>query len=273
MLPWVLEENGKKVRTFNADISRAVAKLLPDASVNKERLQGAGLMDEIVFQMNGAIRQHWDEIGAEDKANNALVHLRERYAIRRSEVSEHISLHFGPSRPEPGVESLQADVRLPGFPQNLVVATVFPLQGGQAVGVDTFLHNGSQYERLVLDNPWIMDSLKQHRDLGAWLTYVQDASMSQKAMEIFAADMHDLGRDDLAQEVSAHRTEIADLSYYGNEVLLFPDHHAILWRWDPNRDLFGWPASRVKTQRCTDYPTLDVGCSAAAVGPDGQLEK
>ena len=97
--------------------------------------------------------------------------------------------------------------------------------------------------------------------------------MSEKAMKIFAADMHDLGRDDLAQEVSAHRTEIADLSYYGNEVLLFPDRHAILWRWDPNRDLFGWPASNVKTQRCTDYPTLNVGCSVAVVDPDGQLEK
>jgi hypothetical protein len=273
MLPWIFEENGKKARTFNADISRAVAKFLPDASVNKGRLQGAGLVDQIVFQMSGAIRQQWREIGAEDKANSGLVLLRERYAIRRSEVSEHISLHFGPSRPEPGVENLQADVRLPGFPQNLVVATVFPLQNGQAVGIDTFLRNGSRYEHLVLDNPWIMDSLKRHQDLGAWLIYVQDASMSEKAMKVFAADMHDLGRDDLAQEVSARRMEIADLSYYGNEVLLFPDHHAILWRWDPNRDLFGWPASRVKTERCADFPTLNVGCSAAVVGPDGKLAK
>jgi hypothetical protein len=258
MLPWTCEADGKKARTYNADISRAVAKLLPDGSVNKERLQGAGLMDNIIFQMNGAIRQQWKEIGAEDKAKDALAHLREKYVIRRSEVSEHISLHFGPTRAEHGVENLQADVRLPDFPSNLVIATVFPLENGQAVGIDTFLHNGSQYEHLVLDNSWIMDSLRHHQDLGAWLVYVKDASMSEKAMKIFAADMHDLGRDDLAQEVSAH---------------LFPDRHAILWRWDPNRDLFGWPASKVKTQGCTDYPTLNVGCSVAMVGPDGQLEK
>lgn len=273
MLPWALETDGKKARTFDADISRSVAKLLPDGSVNKERLQGSGLMREIVFQMDPSIRQQWEKIGAEDMAGDALEHLREKYTIRRTEVSGHISLHFGPAGPEGGGKNLEADVRLPGFPQNLVVATVFPLHDGQAIGVDTFLRNGSHYEHLVLENPWIMDSLKRHKDLGAWLIYVQDASMSEKALKIFAADMHNLGRDDLAQEVSAHRTEIADLSYYGNEVLLFPDHHAILWRWDPNRDLFGWPASRVKTQRCTDYPTLDVGCSAAVVGRDGQLEK
>lgn len=273
MLPWILQADGKKARTFNADISRAVAKLLPDGSVNKERLQGRGLMEEITFQMEGSITRQWKDIAAEDKAGDALDLLREKYAIRRMEISENISLHFGPARPAHGVENLQADVRLPGFPKNFVVATVFPLHDGRAVGVDTFFHNGSQYEHLVLDNPWVMGSLRRHQDLGAWLIYVQDASMSEKAMKIFAADMHDLGRDDLAREVSAHRTEIADLSYYGNEVLLFPDHHAILWRWDHNRDLFGWPASRVKTQRCTDYPTLDVGCSAAVVGPDGQLER
>jgi hypothetical protein len=273
MLPWTLEAGGKKARTFNADISRAVSKLLPNGSINKERLEGGDLMNEIVFQMDSSIRQQWKDIAAEDKAGDALDRLREKYTIRRTEVSGHIDLHFGPVAPEREAETLQADVRLPGFPQNLVVATVFPLHDGQADGVDTFLHNGIQYEHLVLDNPWIMDSLKRHQDLGAWLIYVRDASMSEKAMKIFAADMHDLGRDDLAQEVSAHRTEIADLSYFGDEVLLFPDHHAILWRWNPNRDLFGWAASMVKTKRCTDYPTLAVGCSATIVAPDGQLAK
>jgi hypothetical protein len=273
MLPWTLETDGKKARTFNADISRAVAKLLPDGSVNKERLQGGGLMRQIVFEMDPSIRRHWEDIAAEDMAGDALDHLREKYVIRRMEVSENISLYFGPARPEGDAENLQADVRLPGFPQNLVVATVFPLHEKQAVGVDIFLRRGSQYEHLVLDNPWIMGSLKRHQDWGAWLIYVEGASMSEKAMKIFAADMHDLGRDDLTQEVSAHRTEIADLSYSGDEVLLFPDHHAILWRWDPTRDLFGWSASRVKTQRCADYQSLDVGCSAAVVDSDGQLEK
>jgi len=273
MLPWTCQTDSHKVQTFNADISRSVAKLLPVCSVNKERLQGAGLMREIVFQMDGSITQRWKEIGAEDQAGDALLRLRDKYTIRRSEVSEHISLHFGPTHPKAGVENLQADVRRSDFPQNLVVAAVFPIQDGQVVGVETFLQRSSRYERLVLDNPWIMGSLRQHNNLGAWLIFVNDASMSEKALSVFAADMHALGHDDLAQQVSAQRTEIADLSYYGNEMLLFPDHHAILWRWDPNRDLFGWSASRIKIQRCTDYSTLDIGCSGAIVGPDGQLVK
>lgn len=273
MLPWTCKRDGRIIRTFNADISRAVAKLLPDNSVNQQRLQGAGLMRQIVFQMDGSITHRWKEIGAEDEAGSALTRIREVYTIRRTEVSEHISLHFGPTLPKTGVEILQADVRRSDFPQNFVVAAVLPIQDGRVVGVETFLNHSGSYERLVLGNPWIRGSLKRHSNLGAWLIFVNDASMSEKALSVFAADMHALGRDDLAQQVSAHRMEIADLSYYGNEVLLFPDHHAILWRWDPNRDLFGWPASRVKIQRCTDYPTLNVGCSATVVTPDGQLEE
>lgn len=273
MLPWTCRAKGITIRTYNADISRAVAGLLPEGAVNRERLQGEGLENEIVFEMPGAIKGEWQRIGAEDIAGDALARLRQKYIIRRSEVSEHIGLQFGPDPPKAGVETLQADVRRSSFPTNLVVATVFPLEGENAIGVETFLQEGQRYERVVLDNPWIMASLNKHPKLGAWLIFVKDVSMSEKAMRIFAADMHTLGRDDLAQEVSAHRTEIADLSYYGDEVLLFPDHHAILWRWDPNRELFGWSASEVKIQQCTDYPTLDVGCAAAVVSTDGKLER
>ena len=70
---------------------------------------------------------------SEDIAGDALARLRRNYTIRRSEVSGHIGLHFGPDPPKPGVETLQADVRQSSFPTNLVVATVFPLEGGDAI--------------------------------------------------------------------------------------------------------------------------------------------
>jgi hypothetical protein len=273
-LPWTCKADGKTTRTFNADISRAVARLLPEGAVNRDRLAGKGLEDQIHFQVEGAIKQRWQQIGAEDIAGEALALLREKYTIRRTEVSDHIGLHFGPDQYIDGTreKSLQADVRLDSFPENLTVATVFQLENGKAIGLDDFLRNGSQYERLVLENPWVMASLRSHSDLGAWLVFVKDASMSDKAMRIFAADMHALGRDDLTQEVSAHRYEVADLSYYGNELILFPDHHAIVWRWDPSRDVFAWPGSALKTQECSDYNTLNQGCVAAEVELDGSLK-
>jgi hypothetical protein len=227
-------------------------------------------MDQIVFEMDGSIKQRWQQIGSEDKAGDALARLREQYTIRRSEVSVLNDLHFG-ALPA-GEEVLEADVRLASYPKNLVVATVFPLEDGKAVGLNNFLREGEQYERIVLDNPWIMASLRKYHDRGAWLIYVKDSSMSEKAMRIFAADMHALGRDDLAQEVSAHRLEVAVLSYFDDVLIVFPDHHAIIWRWDTKYNLFEWPNSAIKTERCTEYNTLDQECSAAVVGSDGELE-
>lgn len=273
MLPWTVQRDGESFKTFNADIPKAVATLLPKGSMNRERLAGAGLEELIVRALEPTIKKQWQEIGAEDQAGRALAALRQHYAIRRSEVSDHISLSFGPDSYDSSSKqtNLQADVRRQSFPTNLVVATVFPIENGNAVGLDAFLRGGQKYEQIVLSNPWLMSSLKKHSDLGAWLMYVKDSSMSDKALRIFSSDMHDLGRDDLAREVSQRLSEVALLNYYGNYLILFPDHHAIIWRWGKYRDLFSWPAATLKTERCERYPTVTEGCVAAQVDPSGRL--
>ena len=221
------------------------------------------------------IKRQWQQIGAEDQAGRALAVLRQHYAIRRSEVSDHISLTFGPDSYDSSNKqtNLQADVRRQSFPTNLVVATVFPFENGNAVGLDSFLRNGDKYEQTVLSNPWLMASLSKHRDLGAWLIFVKDTSMSDKALRIFSSDMHDLGRDDLAREVAQQRSKVALLNYYGTYMILFPDHHAVIWRWGKYRDLFSWPAATLKTERCERYPTVTEGCVAAQIDSSGHLLK
>jgi hypothetical protein len=204
-----------------------------------------------------------------------LEQLRKRYEIRRSEVSEHHGLAYGAEWKEGATREtyLQADLSLASFPKNLVVATTFPIRDGRVEGLDTFLSSGGKYESLVLTNPWLMTSLRAHIDLGAWLHFGGGSSLSEKAMRILAADMRELGRDDLAEQVAEHREEVALLNYYGNELVLFRDHHAIVWRWDSDRELFNWPASSLRGKRCTDYNTLNVDCVAAIIRPDGSLQK
>jgi hypothetical protein len=274
-LPWSCKVAGKRIRTYNADISRAVVALMPEKTMERYRISGEGFEESIRCPVESTIRTRWNEIGAEDQAGYALDVLRKRYTIRRSEVSEYNGLTFG-TEPKYDLSqdaSLQVDVFLATFPKNLTVAIVFPLRQGKAIGLETFLQKGSRYESLVLTNPWIMDSLRTHSDLGAWLHFDQDASFSEKAMRIFTADMQKLGRDDLVQQVAGHRDEVALLSYYDNKLILFPDHHAIVWRWDQSRELFKWPSSSLKTEECTDYNALDVGCVAAVIRPDGSLQK
>lgn len=275
MLPWVCKAEGKTARTYNANISRAAAALLPAGATNQDRLAGVGMERLIRQAVEATIKTEWQRIGAEGRAGDALEQLRKRYEIRRSEVSEHHGLAYGAEWKEGATREtyLQADLSLASFPKNLVVATTFPIRDGRVEGLDTFLSSGGKYESLVLTNPWLMTSLRAHIDLGAWLHFGGGSSLSEKAMRILAADMRELGRDDLAEQVAEHREEVALLNYYGNELVLFQDHHAIVWRWDRDRELFNWPASSLRGKRCTDYNTLNVDCVAAIIRPDGSLQK
>jgi hypothetical protein len=47
MLPWVINAPRKSFTTYNADVSRAVARLLPEKFVNRDRMAGAGLEHEL----------------------------------------------------------------------------------------------------------------------------------------------------------------------------------------------------------------------------------
>jgi hypothetical protein len=274
MLPWACKAGEGTVHTYNANISRAASELLPVGTVNRDRLAGVGMERLIRQAVEATIKTEWQRIGAEGRAGDALGQLQKRYKIRRSEVSDHHGLTYGAEWKEGAAREtyLQADVFLASFPKNLVVATAFPIRDGRVQGLDTFLSTGGKYESLVLTNPWLMRSLRAHADLGAWLDFSEGASLSEKAMRVFSADMHEIGRDDLAKQVSEHRAEVALLNYYGNELILFQDHRAIVWRWDASRELFKWPASSLKGKRCTDYNTLNVDCVAGIIRPDGGLQ-
>lgn len=49
MLPWSLENGAAPVKTFNANISRAVAALMENAATDRERLRGEGLSDKLAY--------------------------------------------------------------------------------------------------------------------------------------------------------------------------------------------------------------------------------
>jgi hypothetical protein len=275
MLPWSLELRGNNYRSYNAHISRAVAALLPKDIYDRKRLAGENLDEHLRNAVEPTIKREWQMLGAEAKAGFALAQIRKKYTVRRAEISDHHGLAYGVAwkNDVPRQENLQADVRLASFPVNLVTAAVFPIRNGEAQGVDYFLQHASDYEQLILTNSWLMRSLHSHKDLGAWLPFVEDASLSEKALHIFIADMHELGKDDLGNEVTAHRKDVALLNYYGNQLILFPDHHAIIWRWGPYRELFQWPAASIKTKYCTEYNTSTEGCAGAIIEVDGSLRK
>jgi hypothetical protein len=108
--------------------------------------------------------------------------------------------------------------------------------------------------------------------------YVHDESFGDKAMQVFAADMHAIGKDTLVLDVKAKQADIAlviiDISYFEAYWLVFPDKHMILWRYGGGSDgLIIWPADDFRVKRCSEYQPVSGGCIGAVISADGNLVK
>lgn len=97
---------------------------------------------------------------------------------------------------------------------------------------------------------------------------VHDKSLSDKALQNFAADMHALGKDKLVNEVRQVQSQVAVLNVsYGDWWLVLPDRRMILWRYESVIGLLGWKKSDFSAQECTDYQANNGGCVGRSSRP------
>jgi hypothetical protein len=67
MLPWVISRGEGELKTYNADIARAVANLMPKKFTNKERLSGVGLGYELAEAVMREIKGRWESLDIKKK--------------------------------------------------------------------------------------------------------------------------------------------------------------------------------------------------------------
>jgi hypothetical protein len=118
------------------------------------------------------------------------------------------------------------------------------------------------------------------------ISYVHDKSFSDKAMDVFAADMKRLGREDLIEQVKSQQAGIALLLINDTNTeshwLLFPDKHMMLWRYDGSSwlrhegspRLLKWTSEdfRWGGRECSDSLTLcPIICSGREITAEGML--
>jgi hypothetical protein len=272
MLPWTIHGSDNR-ETYNVEISRAIAALLPPEAVNKKRLRGPGFGFDLAEAVMNNIETRWKEIGAEDRAGDSLAKLRSRYTISASDINPYHDAEFGVSwSPNgPNETNLHVTLRKPNFPPNLSVHGIFLSDDGRIQGVDEFLKTGSRYEDLTLSVTWLMDWLRNHPDRHASLFNVHGLSFGQHAMQIFTKDMHARERDDLVEKVRAQQSEMALLKIDGADWLIFPDRRLVLWRYEWFRGLLNWKADDFGEGKCIEYRVNNGGCSGREVSADGRL--
>jgi hypothetical protein len=275
MLPWKIAQ--QKGLTYNADISRAVASLLPEKAVNRQRLGGDGLSSELTEAVMSSIERDWNLLGSEERAGQALHTLRTTYEVVTAELTPYHHPEYGTAtyKGEPEEMNLHASVRKSAFPRNVADALVLRYANGRVEGVDEFLKSAGKYETLALSVPWLDKYIRDHPRMAFRISYVHNQSFGDKAMRVFTADMKLRGREDLIEQAKAQQSDIALLivgdMYSEAYWLLFPDKHMMLWRYDGPTGLLNWKSEDFGKGQCSEYEGNFGGCSGREVTPDGTL--
>jgi hypothetical protein len=274
MLPWIVSQRGRQRTTYNADISRAIAVLMPFEDPNRERLTERELKTELSNAVMQRIQNQWNTLGVENRAPDGFAKLKRQYQIERAVINAYRSKDFGYTEENgPREENLQMTLRRASLPPNVADDVVLPYNDGIVEGVDDLAKGLSQYETLALSVPWLNQYLKHNPRQPVYIRFVGYRSFSKKAMQTFAADMKAIEKDSLATEVAAVQSKVA-LVFLGDgsDWIVLPDRRVILWRHYMPASFLKWSASDFRARRCADYNENGGGCIGALISPDGVIQ-
>jgi hypothetical protein len=275
MIPWQVD--GQNGTTYNADISKAVAALLPEKAVNKGRLTGPDLAEQLTKALINSIETEWNLRGTEEMAGDSLKQLRQKYEVVSAEITPYHHPEYGTAtyKKEPEERNLHVSLRKTEFPPNVADATVLKVNHGNVEGVDQFLANAWKYEKLALSVPWLNQFVHDHPKVFFRISYVHDASFGDKALRTFVGDMKLRQRQDLINQVTTQQKDIAllivGMTYSESYWLVFPDKHMLLWRYGGPSGLLNWKPSDFGEGECADYRVNNGGCSGGEVAASGSL--
>jgi len=277
MLPWQVEKAGAKIATYNARISRALAAVLPNKTVNRYRISGDGLLDVLRTTVERAIEPELNSLDANNRAALAIETLRGRYAISEAEIDEFHHVEYGTqwTGNQPHEANLHVSLKRSDLPPNLIDAVVLEYKDDRVEGAENVLREMGKYESLVLSVRWLSDYLRAHEKVPIRISFVHDASLGKKALKTFVDDMSALGNEKLVNEINEKRAEVAllitGIKYAESYWLLMPDKRMILWRYNGPSGLLKWKASDFHTSECADYGVPFGGCVGAVIDVDGNL--
>ena len=275
MLPWKVNRGGNEGTTYNADISRAIAALMPEGSLNRNRLSDEELKEWLSEAVMGHIKQQWDLLGVENRAPESFAELRRNFEVQHARINPYRSVDYGYVGREKGPheENLLATLRQPSLPPNVEEDVALLFREGKIEGVSELSDRIGPYVSLALSVPWLNEYRAKHPEQKMYIRYVHNRSFSEKAMQNFTADMKQLGKESLADEVARVQDKVALVFLdYGSDWIILPDNRMILWRHYLPASFLKWTGADFTFKRCVDYNANNGGCVGAVVSADGTLQ-
>lgn len=276
MLPWKVDRGDEEETTYNADISRALAALMPEGSVNRNRLSDEELKDWLSDAVMTHIKEQWDLLDVENRAPESFAELRRNFEVEHARINPYRSVDYGyvGRAKGPHEENLLATLRQPSLPPNVAEDVALLFHDGRIEGVSELPDRIGPSVALALSVPWLSEYRATHPEQKMYIRFVHDRSFSDKAMQNFTADMKQLGKESLADEVARVQDKVALVFLdYGSDWIILPDKRMILWRHYLLASFLKWTQADFTFKRCVEYNENNGGCLGMVVSADGVLQR
>jgi hypothetical protein len=248
---------------------------MPEGSLNRNRLSDEELKKWLPDAVMMHIKEQWDLLGVENRAPESFAELRRNFEVQHARISPYRSVDYGyVEEKSTHEENLLATLRQPSLPPNVEEDVALLFQDGKIVSVNELAERIGPYVTLALSVPWLNAYRADHPEQKMYIRFVHDRSFSEKAMENFSADMKQLEKKPLADEVAKVRDKVALVFLgYGSYWIVLPDKRMILWRHYLPASFLKWTQSDFPFKRCADYNANGGGCVGMIVSPDGVLQQ
>ena len=270
MTPFLIDQDGSARLSYNADLSRAIAALLPKGFTNRERLEGDHLASEVADSVMFHINDDLNLLETRNRIGPELKPLEDRYTLKETKVGYLSSVDIetmGENFPRWNAKLLRKDL-----PKNVEIGISLPLQNSRLTNFDLFLKDIDAIVSLPLSVPWLAQYLSEHPETLMEIRFVTNRSMSPKAVSYFVETMKTLKAESLlaeAQPLLDLSTFVEFSSPHGwSRWVALPDRRMILFDFQGDTAL-RWELRDFDTQ--IRYDTRFWHMAKAVISPQGQI--
>jgi hypothetical protein len=224
MLPWHIARGGRTAASFDPDLGRAVAALLPPKFLNRARIGGEDLPNKLA----GIAEMRWSADLAHDNTDERygalLAPLRARFQVTHETIGHIWGFNANG-------EVWDAHLTSPDDPR-VDFDLWLTASRDQLASPEPFLHDAPALARRVRSIPWIARLLKARSDASVSIEYRDDHSLSGFAQTQVLSDLRRQNQTALANEVAGLLDR--SVGVYINEPhgfaiwILLPDGRAFL---------------------------------------------
>jgi hypothetical protein len=270
MTPFGITEQGRLRLSYNANLSRSIAALLPNGFTNRERLSGVRLASEVAEKVMTYLQDDLSLLETKNRLGPEVKQLEGRYTLQETAINYVSSVDVetvgGRSR------RWNAELQRNDLAKNIRIGVSLPYENNKLANFDLFLRNIDAIVALPLSVPWLSRYFSEHPETTMEIRFVTDRSMSPKAVSYFADTMKSLSAEALLAEVQpllgASSFVVITTPAGWSRWVVLPDRRMVLFDFQGNAVL-RWRPGDFETR--TRYDTKFWRMAKAVINPEGQI--